>query len=180
MHRYSGAFHAVGLGCLGALFLLLALGARPAGAGDMLKVGDPAPPFTVAAVDGSTFSLTQALGGRAVLVCFLSSPCKPCEDNIPIIAKLCGRFSRSSRAQAVGIVMAGRDAIVKAFEGQQPVARPLLTEVSDAGHQAAEDYGVKGTPTFYLVGRDGKIAWRHVGRLDDEKMNAVLDLALGK
>jgi peroxiredoxin len=44
----------------------------------MPKIGDTAPTFTLTAVDGSTYVLSEVLKKRAVLVSFLSSPCKPC------------------------------------------------------------------------------------------------------
>lgn len=31
-------------------------------------------------------------------------------------------------------------------------------------------YGVKGMPTSYLIGRDGKVLWRHTGFSDEAKL----------
>jgi peroxiredoxin len=148
----------------------------------MPKIGDTAPTFTLTAVDGSTYVLSEVLKKRAVLVSFLSSPCKPCEDNIPAIAKIAGRFAREGKAEIIGIVLNGKDGLVKAFDGQQPICRPLLMEDTIVGdcNQTAEAYGVQGTPVFFLVGRNGKILWTHMGRLDQEKAQTAITEALAR
>jgi hypothetical protein len=47
------------------------------------------------------------------------------------------------------------------LDGRVPVIR--LSVVSDVGRQAAARFGVRGLPTFVILGSDGAEASRHVG-----------------
>jgi hypothetical protein len=47
------------------------------------------------------------------------------------------------------------------LDGRVPVIR--LSVVSNVGRQAAARFGVRGLPTFVILGSDGAEASRHVG-----------------
>lgn len=49
-----------------------------------------------------------------------------------------------------------------------------LDTKADGTFRVAGAYGVTGTPTLFLVGRDGEVAWSHAGRVTPEAFEAAL------
>ena len=85
---------------IGAL-LLLALPALAAPAPVKLKVGDPAPLFARADLQGHAFDL-KAQRGKIVLIDFWASWCAPCMIEIPHLGGLQDRYGKNG-FQVVGI-----------------------------------------------------------------------------
>ena len=52
-----------------------------------------------------------------------------------------------------------------------------LRVVIDTGNKVLENYGVEGIPTFYVIGRDGKVFWKHTGAAPEE-LDAAVEKAL--
>ena len=48
-----------------------------------------------------------------------------------------------------------------------------------AESEAADAYGVVGTPSLVLIGKDGTINWTHVGREDVPVMESEIRKAIG-
>ena len=76
------------------LLALSLLAATPSSDDLLLKVGDPAPPFSMRDLDRQMFSLANHAGARAddprkaILVVFFATWCEPCKKEVPIIKKI--------------------------------------------------------------------------------------------
>jgi hypothetical protein len=67
------------------------------------------------------------------------------------------------------------DGIERELAGRVPVIR--LSVFSRVGRQAAARFGVRGVPTFVVIGPDGAEASRHVGFPDRKRLvEAALSL----
>ena len=136
---------------IGAL-LLLALPALAAPAPVKLKVGDPAPLFARADLQGHAFDL-KAQRGKIVLIDFWASWCAPCMIEIPHLGGLQDRYGKNG-FQVVGISM--DDSLGQTKETMKKIAfhYPVLMGDAKFGNLYG---GVLGLPLEYLVGADGKI-----------------------
>jgi thiol-disulfide isomerase/thioredoxin len=121
------------------------------------KAGDPAPSLATLQLlrtgDGGPPDLAP---GRRLLF-FFATWCGPCKASVPDLLA----WGRKTGAPVVAISDES-DAAVRAFLDRWGKPFPELV-ATDPGRACHRSYGVSGTPTFVLVGEDGRIAWRQVG-----------------
>jgi len=140
--------------------------AGPAEGADMvdLKVGDPAPDFTLQASDGHTYTLSNLKGKQAVVLAWFP---KAFTQGCTIECKSLAEHGDLIKQYDVTYFMASVDPIEgekgnKAFAEAQHADFPLL---SDPTKDTAKGYGVLNQErgfanrwTFY-IGKDGRIAY---------------------
>jgi thiol-disulfide isomerase/thioredoxin len=115
----------------------------------------PAPPVSLAALDGGRFDLDRARG-RVVFLDFWATWCEPCRDSIPLVQ----HFKRTHPGVEVESVDVGEEAgLVRPF-----AARFAMRDVAlDPDQTVAHAFGVDGFPTLVAIGPDGKIHARWIG-----------------
>jgi protein-disulfide isomerase len=94
------------------------------------------------------------------LVLFLSTHCKYCEISLPFYRDLSGRLG-SNAARHIVAVFPQAAAEVKAFKEKENLDMDTVS-----GTQIT-DYGITGTPTLLLVGKDGNVINSWVGAAAD-------------
>lgn len=99
------------------------------------------------------------LAGRVTLVNVWASWCVPCRDEHPLLVDL----ARDSRIQIIGINY--KDKTEQAVSFISRLGNPFDAVGVDSNGRAAIEWGVYGVPETYLVGPDGRIAYKHVGPL---------------
>jgi len=133
---------------------------RPAGRSlGLLPVGSAAPNWSLKSGSGKMVSL-KGLRGKVVLLDFWATWCGPCRLAMPEVQKLHERFK--DKGVAVFGVNVGE---------RSPRADPVKFAKSKGytygqllgGAAAARDYHVRGIPTFYVIGKDGKILYATSG-----------------
>ena len=130
----------------------------PQPAGPELKVGDPAPDFSLEASDGKTYKLSDFKGKKALVIAWFP---KAFTQGCTIECKSLAQNGDKIRKYNVAYFMASVDPISenKGFAEQEKADFPLL---SDPTKKTAEAYGVLNARgmanrwTFY-IGKDGKI-----------------------
>jgi peroxiredoxin Q/BCP len=134
-------------------FALAAIGARAAD----LKVGDPAPDFSLQASDGKTYSLADFRGKQAVVIAWFP---RAFTSGCTVECKSLAENGHLIRKYDVSYFMASVDPLKENIGFAQSTGAdfPLL---SDPGKAVAEAYGVLRMgmamrQTFY-IGVDGKI-----------------------
>jgi cytochrome c biogenesis protein CcmG, thiol:disulfide interchange protein DsbE len=167
---------------------LLALFLFRLGAGDPSRlpsalIGKQAPMSTLPPLEGLTENGTQLPGldpalfkDRVTVVNVWASWCIPCRDEHPFLVRL----AQEERATLVGINY--KDARENALSFLNRYGNPFAAVGVDSGGRAAIDWGVYGVPETFIVGRDGTIAYKHIGPIDErgfEKFRAELEKALG-
>jgi len=145
----------------------------------MPNVGEPAPPLKVRDLTGSTVRLLDPPPPKAHLVMFSSVGCVPCRESEPLLVA-----AKEQRAGdlSVAIVMLAKGPEVRALLDAGALEGALTYYADTAGpglFPGAGAYGVLGTPTTFLVGRDGRVLWRHVGRLTPAHVVEAIPAALG-
>ena len=145
-----------------ATLCALGLAVIPATAASELKVGDPAPDFTLQATDGKTYKLSSFKGKQAVVLAWFP---KAFTQGCTIECKSLAENGEKIRMYDVAYFMASVDPLDgpqgnKAFAETHKADLPLL---SDPTKETATAYGVLRGPvaqrwTFY-IDKDGKIAY---------------------
>lgn len=146
------------------------------------EVGTPAPPFTLAAVDGAPFELAPGPQKTPLLLAFVSVACKSCEDCSPVLNELYERYGRAGQLRIAYVALCSEGAarwLVKS--GKQSSRIPVLVEKVNGGRFVTADaYGVTTTPAFVLVGRRGMVRWRYEGPLTLEAVEVEVRKTLAQ
>ena len=138
------------------------------GTGRAPQVGDPAPEIALRGLDGETVRLSD-YAGRPVLVNFWASWCPPCKAEMP-------RFEQAYAAGSVvvlGVNTLDVDDEIEARVAARDlgVTFPILF---DEQRDAQRAYAVRGLPTSFLVGPDGRIVAVHPGEMSQAQLDEYL------
>lgn len=140
--------------------LLAACGGDPPA---KLNIGDAAPAFTVAYLDGADSGFPAAFAGKPVVLRFWADWCKFCEPEMKLIDAV--RQRHAERGLAVLAVNAGQDkATVSAFMKKLGVSYPAAL---DERSKIAKAYGVVGLPTTFLIDGQGIVRGKIIGEADE-------------
>jgi cytochrome c biogenesis protein CcmG, thiol:disulfide interchange protein DsbE len=139
-------------------------------------VGKLAPAFTLERLDGSGEVALADLAGKVVVVNFFASWCLPCTQENPALVRVYERYRTSD------VVMLGVNYQESPDNGLAYVRRMGMawTTVADADGRVALSYGVFGPPETFFIGRDGVIAGRHIGPIDDATLINGIEALRGK
>ncbi len=152
-------------------FLALAVVLVATAAQAELRVGAPAPDFTLPSRDGDAIRLAD-LEGDVVLVNFWATWCPPCRQEMPLLDQLHARYAPLGFA-LLGVNVEQDPALAEQFLAEVPVGFPILL---DPEERVSALYGVPAMPTTVLIDRSGTVRYIHHGyRPGDEEavQNAV-------
>jgi peroxiredoxin len=124
-----------------------------------LTAGTKAPDFSLTSLDGSTFSLHEALQRGPVVAAFFKVSCPVCQYAFPYFERLHKAYG--SKATIVGISQDNqRD--TSAFLKEYGVTFRMLLD-DPKGYVASNAYGLTNVPSLFLIGQDGQIEVSSVG-----------------
>jgi cytochrome c biogenesis protein CcmG, thiol:disulfide interchange protein DsbE len=134
----------------------------------------PAPSLTLPLADGSGSLGLSALKGKPVYLNFFASWCPPCNMEAPELAQLDREYA--SR----GLVMLGVDEQESpnralGFRNRYSLPYRILL---DSDGSAGSPFGASALPVQVLIDRNGRIAWTHVGMVDDADARPNIERAL--
>jgi cytochrome c biogenesis protein CcmG, thiol:disulfide interchange protein DsbE len=138
-------------------------------------IGRPVPPTDLPPLPGLERNgklvpgLTNAtFQGAVTLVNVWASWCVPCHDEAQFLEQL----SRDQRIQIVGINY--KDAPDNARRFLSRYGNPFAAAGRDETGRASIDWGVYGVPETFLIGRDGRIAYKLVGPITADNLANTL------
>jgi cytochrome c biogenesis protein CcmG, thiol:disulfide interchange protein DsbE len=153
------------------------------GSGDPSKlpsalIGKPAPalvlpPLEQVALPGLD---PKDFEGRVTLINVWGSWCGPCREEHPFLTRL----AADSRLRLVGINYKDTPENARRFLARY--GNPFAAIGVDGSGRTAIEWGVYGVPETFIVGRDGRIAYKHVGPITEQTLPAVqaaIERALG-
>ena len=159
---------------LTALFLVRLFSGDPSRIPSAL-IGHPVPDTELPAVpglerDGKAIpGITAAdFRGHVTLVNVWASWCIPCHDEAPFLLDLAG----DTRIRLVGINYKDQPDNARRFLNRY--GNPFAAAGADQNGRAAIEWGVYGVPETFLVGRDGRIAYKLVGPITPDNLAGVL------
>ena len=97
-----------------------------------------------------------------------ASWCVPCHDEAPLLVKL----AQDKRIHIVGINYKDQPDKARAFLTRY--GNPYAMNGADVNGRAAIEWGVYGVPETFIVGRDARIAYKLIGPITPENIEAVL------
>lgn len=118
-----------------------------------LKAGTTAPDFSAQTLQGITKTRADYLG-RAIVLIFVSPTCEPCRARLPMLQKTAVE-ARTSAVEFV-LVSGGTLEETRAWNQEVDIRLPLLVATQDQ-NPFFKDYQITSTPTFCLVGTEGKV-----------------------
>ena len=139
------------------------------------QVGDPAPDFAVADLEGQPLRLAD-LAGRPVIVNFWASWCGPCVEEFPVLARALREHQEDGLA-VVGVVVRDNSEAARGFMARMDASWPAAM---DPGEEVARRFGIYAPPETFFIGADGTIAARQIGQLTAADLERQLTLILGK
>ncbi|MFE9955113.1 redoxin domain-containing protein [Micromonospora sp. NPDC005299] len=119
----------------------------------------PAPALAGATLTGERFDLAAARG-HVVLVNVFASWCGPCRDELPLLVETARRWSPQG-LRVVGLNLRDGPEAVRAL--LQEAHADDLTVLPDPDGTRAVEWGVRGVPETFVVGRDGRIVAHQPG-----------------
>jgi|SRR5581483_10802747 len=165
---------------LAALFLIR-LGAGDASRIPSALIGHPAPQTDLPGMPGLTRDGkpvpgldTAAFKGGVTVVNVWASWCVPCRDEAPLLLRL----AADKRVRIVGINYKDKTEDARRFLSR--FGNPYEATGVDANGRASIEWGVYGVPETFVVGRDARIAYKLIGPITPDNVDAVLKQEIDK
>jgi len=111
---------------------------------------------------------TADLKGEVSLVNIFASWCVPCRAEHPLLVEL----NRRGIVPIHGLNYKDSPADASAWLDQ--LGDPYTRTGADVDGRVGIDWGVYGVPETFIIGRDGRIAYKHVGPLTVETVEDIL------
>lgn len=121
-------------------------------------VGREAPVFSLPGTEGKSVNLAD-YKGKVVYLDFWASWCGPCRKSFGWMNETQAKYAAKG-LQIVGVNLDEKSEDAQRFLKDTPAKFAIAF---DAGGKYPTAYGLKGMPTSYLIGRDGKVIAEHVG-----------------
>jgi peroxiredoxin len=123
---------------------------------------DPAPDFTLMNLEGKQVNLKD-YRGKVVFLNFWATWCEPCKKEFPAMEKVYEDYKDKGLTILAVSIDVGGEHDVKAFAEKMGATFPILLSTKGTITSA---YWTWGTPTSYLIDRDGHILGRAIGPRD--------------
>ncbi|MEX2283114.1 MAG: TlpA disulfide reductase family protein [Gemmatimonadota bacterium] len=147
---------------------------RPPSSG---QVGDEAPVYSAPALNGESVSLA-GLRGQVVLLNVWATWCIPCRKELPELQQLHQQLaSRGLHVVGVSVDDGSADRAVDQFVREFGLTYTILR---DPAEKVSHTFAIPGVPASFLIDRNGKVVWRHLGPVTtgDPLLQSALKQAL--
>lgn len=138
-------------------------------------IGREAPALDLPALEGLTHEgqpvpglSSAALAGEVTVLNVFASWCVPCRDEHPYLVEL----SKMPGFRLVGLNYKDDAGNARRFLGR--FGNPYAAVGVDANGRTAIDWGVYGVPETFVIGRDGRIAYKFIGPIDAQGLKERL------
>lgn len=138
-------------------------------------IGRPAPALDLPPLEGlaregqPVAGLTSAdLKGGVTVLNIFASWCVPCRDEHPYLVEL----SKMPGFRLVGLNYKDDAGNARRFLGR--FGNPYAAVGVDANGRTAIDWGVYGVPETFVIGKDGRIAYKFIGPIDAQGLKERL------
>jgi cytochrome c biogenesis protein CcmG/thiol:disulfide interchange protein DsbE len=155
---------------LAGLFLSQLTSGRDISEVPSVLIGHIAPNTELPPLEGSGLAglRSQDFIGNVTLVNVFASWCAPCREEHPLLVEL----AKDDRFVLAG--MNYKDKGENALKFLSELGNPYKAIGADENGRTGIDWGVYGVPETFVVSRDGKIAYKHVGPLTPDSVRTKL------
>lgn len=128
-------------------------------------IGKPVPVFDLPPVKGRALGLSSAaLKGEVSLVNVFASWCTACREEHPLLMEL----QRDGLIPIHGLNY--KDKPDDASKWLNELGDPYTRTGADINGRVGIDWGVYGVPETFVIDRDGRIAYKHIGALTQDAL----------
>ena len=138
--------------------LLLTASINPPHAGDLARVGEPAPPLAGPSLTGTSPDLDR-LHGKVVLLILFSLQSEPSLREFSFVER---EICQPGLPDGLVLIAVGRDQ-EEARLGSLAHDHPRFQIVADPKRQIFNRYAADAVPRTYVIGRDGRIQYAGIG-----------------
>jgi cytochrome c biogenesis protein CcmG, thiol:disulfide interchange protein DsbE len=114
------------------------------------------------------------LKGHVTVLNVWASWCVPCRDEAPLLMEL----AADPRIRVIGINYKDQPDNARRFLGR--FGNPFVANGADVNGRAAIEWGVYGVPETFIIGRDGRIAYKLIGPITPDNLGQSLKPAIEK
>lgn len=148
-----------------SLFALLAFVAKAQDDGDITKVGQQMPAFTIVSDNGTKIS-SSSLKGKVVLINLFATWCPPCQKELAAVqSTLWPKYKDNKNFELLVIGREHTDADLEKYNEKKGFTFPLYPDKNRAIFGA---FAKNLIPRSYLIGKDGKVIYASKGYTDEE------------
>ncbi len=133
-------------------------------------IGQKAPATNLPPLEGAGLAGLQdkSFAGKVTLLNVWASWCAPCREEHPVLLDL----SKDGRFTVAGLNYKDKAENARRFLGS--LGNPFSAIGVDEAGRTAVDWGVYGVPETFIVGKDGRITYKHVGPLSAQVVAETL------
>lgn len=132
-------------------------------------IGRTLPEFSLSVLEGDGRLTNGSVAGAApAVINFFASWCLPCRVEQPALARL----AEQEGIAVFGISWKDDPAASRAF--LEETGNPFKGTGIDRAGGLGLDFGISGVPETFVVGRDGRVVYRHAGPLTDRDVQDVI------
>jgi peroxiredoxin len=141
-----------------------------------LTLKSPAPAATLITLTGQKIKLDEQKG-KVVLVNFWATTCSVCAHEMPGIVQAYNAYKDKGFVVVAVAMPYDPPNYVQSYAQERRLPFPVALDVMGEAMKAFG--GVRGTPTSFLIGKDGAIVEQRTGELDFAWLDAYLRKELG-
>ena len=138
-------------------------------ASSIALIGESAPNFTLTTLEGQPVSLSD-YSGKVVLVNFWATWCPSCVSEMPDYEQVFQE--KTPEFVVLGVNLQESGGHVQQYASGLGLTFPVLLD--EDGNVTTRQYQVTGMPGSFIIDRQGKIFYRHVGPMNAETLTTKL------
>lgn len=154
---------------MAVMLVLIGFALYQTGETEAVEIGQTAPDFELATLDGGTIKLSQ-LRGKGVLINFWASWCKPCRDEMPAIQRVYD-LHKDKGLEVLAVNIAETKVTVDGFVRHLDLTFPILL---DQDREVTRLYGIGPIPSSIFISPEGKVVRKVSGQMDESQIESMI------
>ena len=120
-------------------------------------------------VTGEEISIRDYIG-QPVLITFFTTWCPKCKSEMPRIQAIYERY-RNQGFVVLGVGVDESESSIRNYGSRYTLSFPIM---ADSNSKVASEYLVRGVPTHYFIGKNGKIGFVEIGPITEANLSFFL------
>ncbi|MEA3501064.1 MAG: redoxin domain-containing protein [Candidatus Marinimicrobia bacterium] len=132
------------------------------------KLDDPMPSFKIESINGN-FVSSEELFGKILIIDFWATWCPPCIKEFPHLNELQIEYQNDDEVQIMALSTDREKEKIAPFIEKTNYEIPIFYD-----NNVADEFGVKGIPTLFIIDKNGIIRYKKVGFTEGEEFDKIM------